>query len=152
MGTTFVHARPEPDAPGFWMRDSMLELWLRFLALHIDDPVHSGSQATIMRDHWLLASRGHFTGCVPLRLDEAVATPEGDRLVRDAIHSLLDALERGPSHISAGTLNLMGFSGVSFVDDIEAHRLTDIGQAFLELLDGKITDGPGSTKFMPGCR
>lgn len=36
MGRTFVSARRELDALGFWLRDWILELWLRFLALHIE--------------------------------------------------------------------------------------------------------------------
>jgi hypothetical protein len=34
MGTSFV----EIGEKGFWMQDSILELWLRLLALHIADP------------------------------------------------------------------------------------------------------------------
>jgi hypothetical protein len=152
MGTTFVSAERGSNAPGFWMRDAMLELWLRFLALHIEDPATPGTLATTIRDRWLLASRGYFTGCVPVALDEAVATDEGRELVRNAVQSLLESLSKGPSHLSAGTLNLMGFSGGPFIGDIEARRLVEAGRAFLDLLDGKITDGPGSTSFMPGCR
>jgi hypothetical protein len=42
VGTTFVGI----GGRGFWLRDSLLELWLRFLALHVEDPVESGSLAT----------------------------------------------------------------------------------------------------------
>ena len=149
MGTTFVHAKPERDAPGFWMRDGMLELWLRFLSLHIKEPTGSDSLEATIRDNWLLASRGYFNGCVPHRLDEAVSTEEGEGIVRDAIQSLLEALKKGPSHVSSGTLNLMGFSGF-FHGDIETQRLINIGDAFLDLIDGKITEGAESTRFMPG--
>ena len=96
MGTTFVGISDR----GFWIRDSVLELWLRFLALHIEDPGESGSLATSIRDQWLLASRGFFNGCVPEGLEEAVSTPEGEALVRAAIHSLLGALESAPTRLS----------------------------------------------------
>jgi hypothetical protein len=92
MGKTFVGIGDR----GFWMRDGMLELWLRFLALHVEDPVESGSLAIEIRDQWLLASRGYFMGCVPDGLEEAVSTPEGEMLVRSAIHSLLDVLKTAP--------------------------------------------------------
>ena len=98
MGTTFV-GLGDPRR-GFWMNDSLLELWLRFLALHVEDPVESGSLATRVRDQWLLASRGFCTGCVPEGLEEAVSTPEGDALVREAIHSLLGALQAAPSRLN----------------------------------------------------
>jgi hypothetical protein len=148
VGTTFVGIRDR----GFWMSDSVLELWLRFLALHVEDPVESGSLATRIRDQWLLASRGYFTGCVPEGLEEAVSTPEGEALVRAAIHSLLEALKAAPSHLSKDVLNLMGFGGGAFPIDIETWRLVDVGHAYLDLLDGKITAGPSNPSFMPGCQ
>jgi hypothetical protein len=133
------------------MSDSVLELWLRFLALHVEDPVESGSVATRIRDQWLLASRGSFQGCVPEGLAEAVATPEGDALVRAAIHSLLEALKSAPPQLSRGVLNLLGFASGEFTADVETRQLIEVGQAYLALLDGKITAGASDTSFMPGC-
>jgi hypothetical protein len=34
MGTSFVSIGDH----GFWMTDSILEIWLRLLALHVEDP------------------------------------------------------------------------------------------------------------------
>src|SRR5262245_52931841 len=133
VGTTFVGIGDR----GFWMRDSVLELWLRFLALHIEDPVESGSLATRIRDQWLLASRGFFSGCVPEGLEESVSTTEGEALIRAAIHSLLRALQAGPTHLNKDVLNLMGFTGGEFTADVETWRLLEVGQAYLDLLDGK---------------
>jgi hypothetical protein len=150
MGTTFV-ALNDPRR-GFWMSDSVLELWLRFLALHVEDPVESGSLPTQIRDQWLLASRGFFTGCVPDGLAEAVSTPEGARLVRAAIGSLLGALRSAPPQLSRGVLNLMGLDSGECTADIETWRLVEVGEAFLALLDGKVTAGPSDAAFMPGSR
>jgi hypothetical protein len=148
VGTTFVGIGDR----GFWIRDSVLELWLRLLALHVEDPVESGSLATKIRDQWLLASRGFFTGCIPEGLEEAVSTPEGETLVRAAIHSLVEALKEAPTHLHKDVFNLMGFTGGTFTGDIETRRLIEVGHAYLDLLDGKITAGPSDTSFMPGCR
>jgi hypothetical protein len=149
VGTTFV-GLGDPRR-GFWMNDSLLELWLRFLALHVEDPVESGSLAARVRDQWLLASRGFCTGCVPEGLEEAVSTSEGDALVREAIHSLLGALQAAPSRLNKDALNLLGFTGGEFTADIETWRLVEVGHAYLALLDGKITAGPSDASFMPGC-
>jgi hypothetical protein len=148
VGTTFVGIGDR----GFWMQDSVLELWLRFLALHVEDPVESGSLATRIRDQWLLASRGFFVGCVPEGLEEAVATPEGETLVRAAIRSLLAVLEAAPPRLDKGVLNLLGITGGEFTVDVETWRLVEVGHAYLDLLDGKITAGPSDPSFMPGCR
>jgi hypothetical protein len=152
MGTTFVSVTSGSDAPGFWMRDAVLELWLRFLALHVEDSTASGSLEATIRDQWLLASRGYFNGCVPHNMQQAVSTEAGTQIVRKAVASLLEHLSKGPTHIAAETLNLMGFSGSPFQHDVEAWRLTEVGHAFLDLLDGKITVGARSKEFMPGCR
>src|SRR5262249_50741042 len=44
MGTTFVTLSHESSGKerGFWMRDEMLEVWLRLLALHLPEPTDSG--------------------------------------------------------------------------------------------------------------
>jgi hypothetical protein len=150
VGTTFVGIG-EPRR-GFWISDGVLEIWLRFLALHVEDPVESGSLQTRIRDQWLLASRGFFGGCVPDGLEEAVSSPEGDKIVRTAIDSLLESLRSAPPELSRSVLNLMGFSGYPFIFDVETWRLIEVGEAFLALLDGKITAGPSDSAFMPGCR
>jgi hypothetical protein len=128
----------------------MLELWLRLAALHIEDPVESGSIETRIRDQWLLASRGYFTGCVPIGLDEDVATPEGKKVVVDAIQSLLAALKKAPPTVDGNTLNLLGIDG--FAGNPETWRLIEVGQAFLDLIDGKITTTAGDDAPMPGYR
>jgi hypothetical protein len=97
MGTTFVTLSHETSGkkPGFWMRDEMLELWLRLLALHLPEPTDSGEhQGTLeIRNQWLLASRGYFVGCVPHGMEDAYVTQEGRTVVRTAIDSLLAALQ-----------------------------------------------------------
>ena len=137
---------------GFWMRDGVLELWLRLLALHVEDPTEPGTLAGEIRDQWLLASRGFFNGCVPHGLEEAVATKEGEEIVRKAIASLLRALEAAPADLSKDVLNLMGFEGGRWEADFEPRRLIEVGHAFVDLLDGNITDDARSTRFMPGSR
>ncbi len=135
------------------MRDSVLELWLRLLALHIEDPPAEeefiGRQ---IRDNWLLASRGYFVGHVPDNLEEAVTTDEGRNVVVRAINSLLDALRKGPERLDHRTLNLLGIKLVPWMNDFESHLLIEVGNAFLDLIAGKIESDASSTEFMPGCR
>jgi hypothetical protein len=96
VGTSFVSI----SGRGFWVQDSLLELWLRLLALHIEDPAETGATAAAIRDQWLPASRGYFNGCVPDGLEEAISTPAGAALARAAVHSLLAALAAAPSRLS----------------------------------------------------
>lgn len=153
MGRTFVTlSREETEAgAGFWMRDGMLELWLRLLALHLPEPTPDGEHnaTDAIRNQWLLASRGWFVGCVPHGLEEACATPEGRTVVRMAVESLLEALHRDATPLEASTLNLFGIEG-EFVRNVERKWLIDVGHAFVDLLEGKITDTAASSALMPG--
>ena len=75
MGTSFVTITDgiTGDEPGFWMRDEMLELWLRLLSLHLPEPNDNGENTATpdIRNRWLLASRGYFNGCVPHEMEYA---------------------------------------------------------------------------------
>ena len=162
MGTTFVTLSRETSGkePGFWMRDGMLEIWLRLLALHLPEPTDSGQhKATLkIRNQWLLASRGYFGGCVPHGMEDACATQEGRAVVRMAIDSVLGALQDAKTPLDAETLNLLGIEGGQFTKieggqftkSIDRKWLQEIGYAFLDLLDGEISGVASSTEIMPG--
>lgn len=153
MGTTFVTLSREVSetTPGFWIRDGMLELWLRLLALHLPEPTNKGEfgATIVIRNQWLLASRGYFNGCVPDGLAEACATSEGRSVVCMAIDSLLTALQCESTSLDPSTLNLLGMEG-SWSKNIERKWLIEIGHAFLDLLDSKLTCTATSTEIMPG--
>lgn len=155
MGTSFVTISDgtSGDEPGFWMRDEMLELWLRLLSLHLPEPTNDGEHATTrdIRNKWLLASRGYFNGCVPHEMDFACATPERMKVVRSAIEFLMAKLVESDSTLDAGTLNILGNEGYQYFD-IERERLRDIGYAFTDLLDGRIRETARSTDIMPGSK
>lgn len=146
MGTSFV----EIGGKGFWMQDSVLELWLRLLALHIEDPSDGSPLTRRIRDSWLLASRGYFGGCIPDDLAEFISTSDGRAIVLRAISSLRSALENGPELLDPGTLNLLGFDGVRYAGGFESARLVQVANAFIDLIEGRIDCDVTSTAFMPG--
>jgi hypothetical protein len=148
MGTTFVNIGDR----GFWVENSLLELWFRFLALHIEDPVESACLVTEIRDRLLTASCGYLIDRAPAALEEAVSTPAGEELIRSAIDRMTSALSTAPDRLSNGVLNLMWFTGGNLTKDIDTWRLMEIGQAYLDLLDGKIETEWSDKSFMPGCR
>jgi hypothetical protein len=157
MGTTFVTLTSISAAQdlGFWMRDDVLELWLRLLALHLPEPSDSGEhQATYgIRNQWLSASRFSCVGCVPHGMEEVCATSEGRTVVRLAIESLLAALDRAPETLDPQTFNLLGMADdLMLIAPIERRALQGIGQAFLDLMDGKIDGRCSSTAIMPGSK
>jgi hypothetical protein len=132
------------------MQDSILTVWLRFLALHIAEPVAPGTLADEIRSRWLLASSGNFTGCIPEGLAESIATIEGETIVRTAISKLMSALTSLPFSLSNETLNLLGIDGVRFSDDCAIiSDLTEVGVAYLALIDGMIKTRAEDTTFVP---
>ena len=145
MATTFVGIGNH----GFWMRDGLLELWLRLLALHLEDPADDQSPCEAIRSQWLLASRGYFNGCVPLDLKSDISTDAGRKLILDAIASLRKSLENAPATLDHHALNLLGFS-FSFSDNPDTWRLLDVADAFVDLIEGRVTSTVESTEWMPG--
>ncbi len=150
MGTTFVGI----GGKGFWMADDILELWLRLLALHVEDPADSNSPAHVIRTNWLLASRYDFGGCVPHCIEEAVSTLEGRRVVLGAIESLRTALLKAPPTLDRGVINVLGFDPQSgpWANNFETRSLLEIADAFTDLIHGRITSDARDKSFMPGCR
>ncbi|HEY4262229.1 MAG TPA: hypothetical protein VGM98_18825 [Schlesneria sp.] len=98
MGTTFVSLQrtASEDEVGFWMRDGILALWLRLLALQIPESPNDQALGYRIRKDWLLASGVYFGGCVPHSLDDAAETDEGRAIVRGAITSLMLRLGKAP--------------------------------------------------------
>lgn len=137
MGTTFVSASDSDS--GFWIHDSILELWLRLLSLHLPEPNDFGENPDTpeIRNRWLLASIGCFTGCVPHDMEYACATSVRRELVRAAIRSLLKALAAESSPLEPGTLNLLGIAG-TFTEPLPREALIKVGHGFLDLIDGKV--------------
>ncbi len=157
MGTSFVYITPVSqsgaDTFGFWIHDSILALWLRLLALHLPNPHDDGTYKVSLdiRNQWLVASLGCFQGCVPHGMEDACATSEGREVVRIAIKSLNDALEVIDNPIPKDALNLLGIEGIVFEAPEEKKRIQEIGYAFLDLLDGKLTSTVSSSSgISPG--
>ncbi|MCB9683422.1 MAG: hypothetical protein H6735_00110 [Alphaproteobacteria bacterium] len=147
MGSSFV----DIDGRGFWVQDGILELWLRLLALHLEEPgldQRRGSPVLKTRDQWLLISKVHFNGCVPVCLGEAVQDDEGRRVVMAGIRSLITALRRAPPVLDRGPLNLLGHQNGGW-NDIETSKLLEIGEAFLDLVERGIGADASSARMLP---
>ncbi len=147
MGTTFV----EINEKGFWVRDSLLELWLRLTSLHLDEPQQHDSLIHEIRNQWLLASRGYFGGCIPVCLGVLTSTEGGKNIVVKAIRSLLENLKHAPETLDMGVLNLLGVAN-TFTQHVESWRLIEISEAVLDVIEGKIESTAEQTDFMPGCQ
>lgn len=132
------------------MNDGVLELWLRLASLHFDDACDKDSEAHQIREQWLLASQGYFSGCVPDGLEEAVSTTEGRDAVISCVDSLKNSLKKAPDFLDKDFLNLLGSEG-EFLSDFETARLIEVSDAILGLVNGTVGSTDASdTSFMPG--
>jgi hypothetical protein len=122
---------------GFWANDSLLELWLRLLALHIDEPSSASDYRHRIRTQWLLASKYNFVGAVPHALEEFTATTEGFDIVRKAVNSLSRVIGQLDQPIQHQTLNLMGFESL-WSKDFAVHELQEFAIKFDDLLESRI--------------
>lgn len=128
------------------MRDSVLELWLRLLALQLNSP---SDAAIAYQRYWMTASCGAFNGCVPDHLNEIDDFADGREVVRRAIHDLLEILSRSDAPWNADTLDLLGMNGY---EGVERNALKEVAFAFLDLLDGRITRTLTAEEAMPGTK
>jgi hypothetical protein len=160
MGSTFVtlgrdasgkRTAEAKDEVGFWMRDAVLELWLRLLALHLDEPEQADSPAAVTRNQWLVASRYGCVGAVPHGLEEATATDEGLALVKAAVASLDRILRQTTDSLSAQMLNLLGFAG-EWDRAVDPADLRDVARAFIDLLDFNVQSTASTKRRYPGSR
>lgn len=153
MGTTYIRAGSANHAhPGFWMRDGLLELWLRLLALNLEEP---GPEDDVrnhllrrIRDQWLMASRSGFGGCVPHGFEEFTADPVGMEIVKNAVERLNSALERSQRDLSPTVLDLMGWYDHQPFGEVAYWRMKDVAQSFLDLLNGHFD--PAKADHVPG--
>ena len=151
MGTSYVNI----GQAGFWMRDAVLELWLRLLALHLPEPgvndtTKQAELARTIRDAWLFTSRGWCNGCVDPDLERFARTDSGKSIILAAMDSLRKRLRKAPDQLNKDVLNLLGWDGIEYMHDFETQRLLQVESAFRDLIEGRITDTIQPTEFMPG--
>lgn len=112
-------------------------MWLRVLSLHLGDDVHKPGWQHDLRDQWLLASTGYFSGCISPSLDEFL-TDEG------CVAAILQASERciislrafGPN-VPATFLNALGFAN-PFAEDLPIEWFDLIAGRFTALCAGSL--------------
>ena len=118
MGTSFISI-PSGDKhlsdshsvrTGIWVNDSILQLVLRLLVLHVPEPPPGevGVESKAIRDQWLLASGVAFTGCVPHELDTISTSANGLLIIRGALKSLSAAMNDMPAELPGPLFSLLG--------------------------------------------
>jgi hypothetical protein len=148
MGKSFVEFRGH----GFHARDTPMELWLRLVTLQLRYRVLTEDTAfRDLRETWLIATSG-CQGCVGecAGLDRVLAD---DDLVKVAIEASEEALkvlkELGPK-LDHKYLNALGLPG-SFMADLDAWKVVQIGEHFVCLLRGELRWDARSSPLLPAA-
>lgn len=147
---TFISLEDGSDRPGFWVIDRFLEVYLRFLLQHLENSPEADSPSHAIREQWHLASTGYFGGFVPHGFEEAVGTPEGERITLAAIHSLTAALKNAPEKLSKDVINLLWQDQyIVWDEDVETSGLVQISEALIALIEGRITTTAEEADLVP---
>ncbi|MCI5078345.1 hypothetical protein [Oricola sp.] len=146
MGTSFVGI----DEKGFWMRDGLLCMWLRLVAVQIRCGANGDDPLTRLRNEWMYQSQIELNGLVSVDLETIAGNDVAEDELCDAIRRVMTCMRALGAEISVETQNLLGVHGWSV--PVKTSRFIEIGEAFLDLIHGRITSTAHNTDFMPGCR
>src|SRR5260370_1314764 len=136
MGSSFTEFR----GYGFWARDSSLEVWLYLLVREVGKMTDPPDWLRLAREDWHLKATVGFLGWICANLDEHITSTDRDeatvRLSNDALAWLH---QQGPL-MSAELLNSFqcGGEGAYFTRDVETDNFIRVGEAFVQLLEGKL--------------
>lgn len=121
---------------GTWVNDSILQLLLRLMALHVPEPAPGAERgdSRAIRDQWLLASALPFTGCVPHDPEAIAMTRDGLFVARSALTSLILALDGMPPRVSGELFSLLGMGEPGAVD-IRTDDLKAVASDIVGLMD-----------------
>lgn len=146
MGSSFTRFRDK----GFWCRDTLLQLWLRVLCLHMDHNVHVAGWERELRDKWLFASSGE--SCCPTALLDEFLT-DGDRvsyILRVSERSIQSLRAFGPYVPAAFLSALLG--GGKCEADWPVEWFERIANTFAMLLRGELITDIRTSPTLPAIR
>jgi len=133
---------------GFWSRDSLIEVWLRFLSLHMVQAHDPGWQHEL-RDRWLLQSAGYFTGCVNASLDEFLTDQERIAAILDVSERTIRSLRLCGPKIPVEILNALGMDNGWFVTYMPIEYMELISGRFMSLLRGELATDRSTSPVLP---
>ncbi|HET9637584.1 MAG TPA: hypothetical protein VFP12_00075 [Allosphingosinicella sp.] len=123
---------------GYWVGGAFFDLWLLLLALHIHPSEALDSLEARISNQWLYAARTNVGGLEADRLEEFAREPAALEIIRSALASLTETLERLPETINPDAFELLGFGADRNFAPTPRSDLLAMAAAFADLLDGRI--------------
>ncbi|BDS07412.1 hypothetical protein NT6N_24520 [Oceaniferula spumae] len=131
----------------FRSRDTLLELWLRLLALNLpDDQYKPKTWIHELRNEWLFQASGLWNGVISPQLDKFCTTQERIEVVLATSNRLMVRLKACGDVVGSRELGLLGLG--SFEVDYPVHYFEQMHERFEALLLGQPL--PPTPKVIPG--
>lgn len=132
MGNSCVSFRDR----SFRSRDTLLELWLRLLALNLPQEQYKReSWIHDLRNEWLFQASGMWNGVISPQLDEYCTTQERIEVVLGASDRLMERLRECGDSIGRRELGLLGLG--RFDADCPIEFFEQMHECFRALLAGE---------------
>lgn len=147
MGSSFTGFRGK----GFWCDDSLLEVWLRVLALHLGEEVYEPGWQHDLRDHWLAMSGLNIVGCIHPSLERFLTEDERIAVILHVTERSMRSLRAFGKFVPAAFLNALGFTN-SFPDDLPMEWFNRIADCFTALLQGELGTDASDSPVLPATR
>lgn len=136
MGSTTVDFR----GAGYEASDSIIEVWLHFLVVEIDEEPQVSPWLQEVRDDWQILSIAGFNFGVMPDLDRFVTTEEQRETILRLSERALEALGQQGPVISKEALNALELGGDGFFTaDVPTELFLRVGRYFVKLLQGTLT-------------
>jgi hypothetical protein len=147
VGSSFTEFR----GCGFWARDPSLEVWLYLLARELGDMGDRPEWLSVARQDWHVKATAGFGGCICANLDEYITSPDRVELIVRLSNRVLVWLQKQGPLISASLLNSFKTGGADsfFTRNVEIHKFICVGEAFVQLLEGKLKTTAKTSPVLP---
>jgi hypothetical protein len=138
MGTTFVRLDVGPAAPGFWADDSMLQVWIYFLAQAAQEMSPRPAWLEGEIQDWLIGASAGGVGCVYYGLMAESYSAEQRAVLAHVAERALALVEAYGVSIPPEVLNSITQTSVVWYKPVDLRYFTDVGSAWLRLMQGQL--------------
>jgi hypothetical protein len=117
----------------------------------MDDDVHEPGWQHDLRDKWLLASAGFFSGCVSPSLDDFLTDSDRIAAILRASGRRMQSLRIFGAYVPAAHLSALGLAG-PFTADLPTEWFELISRRFTSLLRGELNTDASTSPVLPATR
>lgn len=136
---------------GFWATDSTLEVWLYLLAREAGKMIDQPDWLRSAQKDWHIKATVGFMGWICANLYEHITSTDRVETTIRLSNDVLEWLRKQGPLMSAEVLNTFqtGGKGSYFTRDAETDHFIRVGEAFVQLLEGKLKTDVKTSPVLP---